>query len=84
MSALIFITVSAVRTINLPAGVVVTKTRKGQIRIAPRTEGKRVLKEHFVEGDFVKLYDAGIIRAFNELPDNLKRNYPEAAAKVEG
>ena len=77
MPALIFVTVSSVATVNLPKGVVVTKTRKGQVRVAPRKAGTRMLKEQFCAVDFVDLYDRGVIVAFREMPDHLKANYPE-------
>jgi hypothetical protein len=80
MSGLIFITTSAVRTCNLPAQVVVTKTRRGQVRVAPRKAGTKMLKEQFCAVDFVDLFDRGVIVAFREMPDHLKGNYPEAPA----
>jgi len=83
MSALIFITTSAVRTCNLPAQVVVTKTRRGQVRVAPRKAGTRMLKEQFCAVDFVDLFDRGVIVAFREMPDHLKAMYPEAEKVAE-
>lgn len=83
MPALIFVTVSAVATVNLPKGVVVTKTRKGQVRVAPRKAGTKMLKEQFCAVDFVDLYDRGVIVAFREMPDHLKAMYPEAEKAAE-
>lgn len=80
MPALIFVTVSTVATVNLPKGVVVTKTRRGQVRVAPRKAGTKMLKEQFCSVDFVELYDRGVIVAYREMPDHLKGNYPEATA----
>lgn len=78
MPSLIFVTVSSVATVSLPKGVVVTKTRKGQVRVAPRKAGTRMLKEQFCAVDFVDLYDRGVIVAFREMPEHLRGNYPEA------
>lgn len=78
MSAILFVTVRDLKTHNMPAGVMVSKTRKGQVRVLPRVIGKRVIKEQFVPVDFVDLHMKGYIAVVGEIPANIKSMYPES------
>lgn len=75
--SILFITVRDLKTHNMPAGVMVSKTSKGQIRVLPRVIGKRTIKEQFVPVDFVEMHAKGYIAVVGEIPQNIKHMYPE-------
>lgn len=78
-----FITVQEIRSINLPSGVVVAKTRTGRIRVLPRKDLKknRMEKEYTIDGDFATLCEQGVIRGVSELPAQMLPFYPEDKPK---
>jgi hypothetical protein len=70
------VTTTALRTINLPVGVLVACTRTDKIKVLAHKNAKgKVIKEQIIPASFREMLKKGVLTVCTEIPKNLKPMY---------